>query len=148
MIRDPAPAPAGRAEVQIDWLPVATARRRAGFARRNRRRDQQELSEAQVAAWRLHRGSTSRAAVTEAGRFGNEGRNVVRGPALSNIDVSLARTFRVAEFAQLQFRAECFNLANRANFGLPVADFNSSNFGKIFTAAPPRLMQFALKLIF
>ena len=39
-------------------------------------------------------------------------------------------------------------MANHANFGLPVADLNSANFGRIFSAGPPRLMQFALKLIF
>jgi hypothetical protein len=85
---------------------------------------------------------------TQAGQFGNEGRNVVRGPALSNLDLSATRTFRVTELTQIQFRAESFNVANHANFGLPVADLNSANFGKIFTAAPPRLMQFALKLTF
>ena len=73
---------------------------------------------------------------------------MVRGPALSDIDLSLTRSFRVTEQTQLQFRAETFNVANHANFGLPVADLNSSNFGKIFTAAPPRLMQFALKFMF
>jgi hypothetical protein len=49
---------------------------------------------------------------------------------------------------RLQFRAESFNVMNHANFGLPIADLNSSSFGKIFAAAPPRLMQFALKLNF
>jgi glycosyltransferase involved in cell wall biosynthesis len=34
------------------------------------------------------------------------------------------------------------------NFGLPVADLNSVNFGRIFSAGPPRLTQFALKLSF
>jgi hypothetical protein len=37
---------------------------------------------------------------------------------------------------------------NRANFGLPVADLSSVNFGRIFSAGPPRLMQFAVKLMF
>ena len=38
--------------------------------------------------------------------------------------------------------------ANHANFGLPVADLNSANFGRIFSAGPARLLQFALKLMF
>ena len=48
----------------------------------------------------------------------------------------------------LQFRAESFNIANHANLGLPVADLNSPNFGQILSANAPRLMQFALKLVF
>jgi hypothetical protein len=31
---------------------------------------------------------------------------------------------------------------------LPVADLNSANFGKVLSAGPPRLMQFAAKLVF
>ncbi|MBN9663453.1 MAG: TonB-dependent receptor [Acidobacteria bacterium] len=86
--------------------------------------------------------------VTRAGQFGNAGRNTGRGPAVTNFDVSLVRNFRLTESMRLQFRAESFNVANHANFGLPVSDLNSTNFGRIFSAAPPRLMQFALKLNF
>jgi hypothetical protein len=84
----------------------------------------------------------------EAGRFGNAGRNVARGPAFANVDVSLMKNFALRESLRLQFRAEVFNVANHANFGLPVADLASPNFGRILSASPARLMQFALKLIF
>ncbi len=86
--------------------------------------------------------------ITNAGQFGNAGRNIVRGPAYTNVDVSLVRTFRLTTATRLQFRAESFNILNHANFGLPVSDLNSANFGRIFSAAPPRLMQFALKVMF
>ncbi|MFN7994580.1 MAG: TonB-dependent receptor [Bryobacteraceae bacterium] len=86
--------------------------------------------------------------LTQAGQFGNEGRNVARGPAFTDFDASLTRSFRLAESVRLQFRAESFNIANHANFGLPVADLNSPNFGRILTASSPRLMQFALKLTY
>ena len=86
--------------------------------------------------------------VTQAGQFGNEGRNVERGPAFTDFDASLTRSFRLTEGARLQFRAESFNIANHANFGLPVADLNSPTFGQILSAASPRLMQFALKLTY
>ena len=33
--------------------------------------------------------------VTQAGQFGNEGRNAVRGPGISNVDLSLLKTFAV-----------------------------------------------------
>ena len=85
---------------------------------------------------------------TQAGQFGNAGRNIARGPSYTNVDLSLVRDFHLAGDSRLQFRAEVFNVANHANFGLPVADLNSANFGRIFSAAAPRLMQFGLKLIF
>jgi hypothetical protein len=84
--------------------------------------------------------------VTQAGQFGNEGRDVERGPAFTDIDASITRSFRLAERMRLQFRAESFNVANHPNFGLPVADLNSPSFGRILSAGSPRLMQFALKL--
>lgn len=86
--------------------------------------------------------------VTQAGQFGNEGRNVVRGPGIANVDVSLLKTFAIAERTRLQFRAECFNAANHANFKLPVNDLASPLFGQVLEAGPPRLIQFGLKLIF
>jgi hypothetical protein len=86
--------------------------------------------------------------VTQAGQFGSEGRNAVRGPGISNIDVSLLKTFDIAERARLQFRAECFNLANHANFGIPDDDVASPNFGRVLEAGAPRLVQFGIKLIY
>jgi hypothetical protein len=62
--------------------------------------------------------------------------------------VSLVRNFRLTETSRLQVRAESFNVLNHANLGLPVADLNSANFGRIFSAAPPRQLQFALKFMF
>lgn len=86
--------------------------------------------------------------ITEAGRFGNAGRNVVRGPGISNLDLSLLKNIRLWESGELQFRAECFNIANHANFGLPVNDLASPNFGRVLESGPPRLVQFGLKLLF
>ncbi len=85
---------------------------------------------------------------TQAGQFGDAGRNIARGPAYTNVDLSLVRTFSLSARTRLQFRAEAFNIANHANFGLPVADLNSANFGRILSAGPPRLLQFGMKLMF
>jgi outer membrane receptor protein involved in Fe transport len=85
---------------------------------------------------------------TQAGQFGNAGRNIVRGPGYANLDVSLVRDVALTQGARLQLRVEAFNVTNHVNFGLPVADLNSPNFGRIFSAGPARLMQFGAKLIF
>jgi hypothetical protein len=85
---------------------------------------------------------------TQAGQFGDAGRNIARGPDSADVDLSAIKNFQVAERMTLQFRAESFNVANHPNFGLPIADMASGNFGQILLAGPPRLMQFALKAIF
>jgi hypothetical protein len=86
--------------------------------------------------------------LTQAGRFGSAGRNVVRGPGIANVDVSLLKTLSVTERTRLQFRAECFNIANHANFGLPENDIASPQFGRVLSAGAPRLLQFGLKVLF
>jgi hypothetical protein len=85
---------------------------------------------------------------TQAGQFGNAGRNIVRGPGYANLDLSLVRDVALPHGTRLQLRAEAFNVTNHVNFGLPVADLNSANFGRIFSAGPPRLLQFGVKLMF
>lgn len=86
--------------------------------------------------------------LTQAGQFGNAGRNIARGPAFTNVDLAVVREFSLLRDARVQARGEVFNVANHANFGLPVADLNSPSFGRILSAGPPRLLQFALKLLF
>ena len=56
------------------------------------------------------------------GFFGNLGYNTLTGPGLVNVDFSLNKRFLLGEEKALQFRAEFFNLFNRANFGLPDAE--------------------------
>jgi hypothetical protein len=64
-------------------------------------------------------------------RFGNVGRNTMRGPGVVNMDLSLFRTFKLREWMNLQFRAESFNLSNTPHFANPNGNANSSNFGRI-----------------
>ncbi len=85
---------------------------------------------------------------TQAGQFGNEGRNVIRGPGLASVDLSLFKNFILAESKSIQFRAESFNTLNHPNFALPENDISSPAFGQILQAAPPRLLQLALKFLF
>jgi hypothetical protein len=87
-------------------------------------------------------------AVTEAGRFGNAGRNIVRAPGQATLDMSLFKSFQVNEAMRMQFRLEGFNVLNHANFGIPVNDLVSPNFGRILDAGSPRVFQAGLKLLF
>jgi hypothetical protein len=83
--------------------------------------------------------------VTNAGQFGNEGRNSVDGPAYGSLDASLDKNFAITEKSKVQFRAEAFNLTNRVNLIPPVFDMNSPAFGQITEAQAPRIFQIALK---
>jgi len=49
---------------------------------------------------------------------------------------------------RLQFRAESFNTLNHANLGNPVANIGAATVGRILSATEPRILQFALKLIY
>jgi hypothetical protein len=99
-----------------------------------------------VEAW-MSRTAFRRLGGDRCGKFGNAGRNIARGPGLVNVDLSLLKDFRLNERARLQFRAEAFNVANHANFGLPISDLASPNFGRILAASQARLLRFALKII-
>jgi hypothetical protein len=91
------------------------------------------------------------AAFTQAaiGTFGTVGRNSLRGPAFFNVDASLFKSFIFTERFRLQFRAEAFNIENRANFSNPNSTVSAGvTFGTITAAADPRVLQFALKMFF
>jgi hypothetical protein len=80
--------------------------------------------------------------------FGTAGRNVVTGPGLASIDLSLQKEGTLKERLKLQFRLDMYNSLNHANFDLPGRIFGASNFGVITSAEDPRELQFALKLMF
>jgi hypothetical protein len=86
--------------------------------------------------------------VLNAGQFGNAGRNIVQGPGFQQWDFSVFKNIGLTESKRLQLRGEFFNVFNHANFGLPDNDLNSPTAGKILSAAPPRLVQVALKFLF
>ena len=69
--------------------------------------------------------------------FGNAGRNILRGPGLGSCDFSILRNFRLGESAKVQFRAEMFNIFNRANFDIPQNIVNTASFGRIFNTVQP-----------
>ena len=75
--------------------------------------------------------------------------NILRGPALFSADLSLRRTFLLGERLRMTAEAQAFNTLNRANFNLPDAFADQPlTFGKIFSAKPPRQVQFALRFTY
>jgi Carboxypeptidase regulatory-like domain/TonB dependent receptor len=86
------------------------------------------------------------------GVFGTLGRDTFRGPAFRQFDMALIKDTafgrrKSSEFANLQFRAEFFNIFNEVNFGLPSNIVRGSGFGIISkTAGSSRQIQFSLKL--
>jgi hypothetical protein len=87
--------------------------------------------------------------VPAVGYFGNSGRTVLPGPGLNNWDIGVQKNFPLAgETKRLQFRAEAFNAFNHAQFESPNGDAGAgANFGRISATRPPRLIQFALKVL-
>ena len=84
----------------------------------------------------------------DAGKFGTEGRNVNVGPAYADWDFATLKNIPITGATHLQFRAELFDVLNRANFRLPDSDISSPTFNHILASQSPRQVQFALKFIF
>ena len=88
------------------------------------------------------------------GRFGTLGRDTFRGPGYHDYDFAVIKDTPVghrgaAEFGNIEFRGEFFNLFNIVNFGLPANILRGSGFGIISkTAGTSRQIQFSLKLIY
>lgn len=85
-----------------------------------------------------------------AGRFGNLGRNTMRGPGINNWDLALFKRTKLTERQQLEFRGEFFNLFNHAQFttSADTGNIGSLNFGKIQGTLDPRIIQLALRYTF
>jgi hypothetical protein len=88
-----------------------------------------------------------------SGFYGNLGRDTLIGPGLATWDLSLLKDTRLTERTSLQFRAEFFNVLNRANFNSPNAVVFtptgvSPTAGIITsTSTTSRQIQFGLKLL-
>ena len=63
--------------------------------------------------------------------LGNAGRNIISGPAVSNLDVSLIRDFRIRERINASLRIESFNSTNTPHYNNPNGNAQSPQFGEI-----------------
>ena len=81
--------------------------------------------------------------------FGNSGRNILAGDGVVNFDFGLYRRVQVTEKAQLELRAELYNLMNHPDFAAPTANVEAAGFGQVTsTTSTSRETQFAVKLLF
>ena len=90
-----------------------------------------------------------------AGTYGNVRRNVLQGPGLATTDISLSKKIALTERLNLQFRAELFNIFNRAIFITPYPVVYAAATGApsptagviTSTSTSARQVQFGLKLL-
>jgi len=92
----------------------------------------------------------------QAGFLGNAGRNILLGPGLFDWDLSVNKDTRLpflGEAGMVEFKADFFNILNRANFGLP--SYGGGGTGVITqggaipgTVTDARDIQLALKIMF
>jgi hypothetical protein len=107
--------------------------------------------------------NTSLFSVPPLGQLGNAPRRMFYGPGINNFDIALLKDTHITESKIIQFRIETFNAFNHAQFYGPSSvegDISVpqqldpttgrciSGFGCVVSAAPPRLMQAALKFMF
>lgn len=73
----------------------------------------------------------------------------LRGDGIRNLDMSLTKEFQIKERAQLQIRAEMFNVANHQRFAFPDVGSGDGSFGTITsTTNNYRRMQFGARVQF
>jgi len=74
---------------------------------------------------------------TNAGRFGNCGVGILRGPGMIDVDTGLAKQFLIGERFRLRFEATFTNVLNHTNFAPPALNIgNPSTFGVLDAALP------------
>ena len=79
-------------------------------------------------------------------RPGNSGRDILRGPGSSNIDMSIFKNFNITESSKLEVRFQAYNATNTPHFDNPNGDLSQGNFGKITSTLPYSYRQCELGL--
>ncbi|MPY89073.1 MAG: TonB-dependent receptor plug domain-containing protein [Luteitalea sp.] len=94
---------------------------------------------------------TSAFAPVSDARFGDVGRNTIRGPGFFNVDLGAFRTITLPSGIQMQFRAEALNVLNHPNFANPggnVSDPDTFGFIRSTSGVGERNFRFGLRLWF
>jgi hypothetical protein len=81
--------------------------------------------------------------------YGNAGRNIVTGPGIFNVDLSIIRNIIFGGGKSLQLRLEAFNALNTPIWGDPDMNMSSQTYGRINTTRTPmRELQLGAKFSF
>jgi hypothetical protein len=82
--------------------------------------------------------------------YGDAGRNILRAPGTSNIDLALSKSvpWGNRETRRLHIRSDFFNTLNHTNLGVPVNSIDSPAFGTITSALASREIQLGARLEF
>jgi hypothetical protein len=93
--------------------------------------------------------NTAAFAAPSPGTFGNMGRNIVYGPKLNAVNMSLHKIFTITERIKLDFSANATNLLNHPSFALPDKLIGAGHFGQITgTSVGARQMELIAKVRF
>ncbi len=85
------------------------------------------------------------------GTPGTAKRRFFYGPGADNYDMALAKRLSFSDTRSLLLRIEAFNVFNHTQFDGPTAvdgNIGSTTFGNVVSAAPPRILQAAMKFSF
>ena len=84
--------------------------------------------------------------------WGDTGRNILRGPSQSQLDLTVGRSFPVTAGKRVEFRWEVYNALNTAVFANPASTFAANGTGSAGTITStiggPRTMQLAARFTF
>jgi hypothetical protein len=81
---------------------------------------------------------------------GTSGRNMLRGPGLSNIDLAVFKNIYATERIKGEFRVQAYNLTNTPHLGNPDGDLSHGDFGHIISTVPytQRFLELGLRITF
>lgn len=80
--------------------------------------------------------------------YGNAPRSVTRLPWGNVTDLSIVKHFDTGTRVDVQFRGELFNVFNRTTFTAAGTVLGNATFGRLTTAAEPRLIQLGIRATF
>jgi len=80
--------------------------------------------------------------------YGTLPRNAFRGPGQTNLDLSLAKHFKVGERFDGELRLDAFNVFNHTEFKNPDTTVTDATFGQISNTYDPRILQLAIHIRF